>query len=102
MIVELKGNLDMPAAKFLDAKLKEIISMGSIVVLNCKNLTSIGSGGIRSIMMAAKALKDFQGHFALCEMPDRIKNVFELSGMTNVFPVYKKERDALEALEILK
>jgi anti-sigma B factor antagonist len=98
MIVELKGSLDTPAAKQFDARLKDIFAFESTIIVNCRNLDYISSMGIRSIMTAARIV---HGRFALCEVLDRVKDVFELSGLLTFLPVYEKENDAIEALKKL-
>jgi len=101
LILELKGSLDAIGAKSLDAKLKEVNREGEVLLLNCKHLSYISSPGMRSIMMAAKGMGDLQGHFALCEVPDLVKSTLSISSLTSVFPIYEKERDAVQALRIL-
>ncbi|MDQ7826874.1 MAG: STAS domain-containing protein [Candidatus Eremiobacteraeota bacterium] len=95
-IVELKGSLDGEGAKKLDGRLKELFAFESRLLVNCKNLEYISSLGIRSIMTASRILHN---RFVLCELLDRVRDVFEVSGLMRHLPMYASEREALEALK---
>jgi anti-anti-sigma factor len=94
LTVGLKGRLDAGTSKSVeDFLLKQIDAGDRRFVLDLAHLDYISSVGLRVFMMAAKRLKVVQGRIVVCSLSAPIKEVFEISGFTSLFPMFD-DRDA--------
>lgn len=96
-VIRLKGRLDATNAPDLEKELKPIIenTMGTLLI-NMKDLDYISSAGLRTLLLGAKLLKNKGGALALCNLQDAVKEVFDIAGFTELFPVYASEEEGLE------
>jgi len=94
LTVGLKGRLDAATSKTVEEFLLKKIDAGEKkLVLDLSGLDYISSVGLRVFMMAAKRLKVVQGKIVVCALSTPIKQVFEIAGFTNLFPMFDT-RDA--------
>lgn len=99
VVVALSGRLDAVTVVALEAKLKALIDEGRrAVVINFAALEYISSAGLRCILSAAKKLQAGQGRLLLASLEGMVKEVFELAGFYDLFPVYPSEEEALKAM----
>ena len=97
LTVALKGRLDAATSKTVEEFLLRKIDAGEKhLVLDLSQLEYISSVGLRVFMMAAKRLKVVQGKIVVCSLTPTIKQVFEIAGFTNLFPMFDS-RDAAAA-----
>jgi anti-anti-sigma factor len=97
LMVGLKGRLDAATSKTVEEFLLKKIDAGEKkLVLDLSGLDYISSVGLRVFMMAAKRLKVVQGKVVVCALSAPIKQVFEIAGFTNLFPMFDT-RDAAAA-----
>lgn len=68
------------------------------VVLDFENLSYINSGGLRSILVAAKRLRNRKTEFIVCSLSDSVEKTFELVAFGRVIKVLKSRSDALTAI----
>jgi anti-sigma B factor antagonist len=47
--------------------------------------------------MALKRITVSNGKFALCNLQENIKEIFEISGFTNIFEIYDTEETAVKS-----
>lgn len=89
LTVGLKGRLDAATSKTVEEFLLKKIDAGEKrLVLDLSGLDYISSVGLRVFMMAAKRLKVVQGKIVVCALSAPIKQVFEIAGFTNLFPMF--------------
>lgn len=89
LTVGLKGRLDAATSKTVEEFLLKKIDAGEKhLVLDLAQLDYISSVGLRVFMMAAKRLKIVQGKIVVCSLQPPIKQVFEIAGFTNLFPMF--------------
>ena len=95
-VVRLKGRLDATNAPDLERELGSIIDRASVTLLvNLKDLDYISSAGLRTLLMAAKAMKKKGGAVALCALQAPVREVFDIAGFTGLFPIYDTEEVAV-------
>jgi anti-anti-sigma factor len=110
--LSLSGRLDATTAKtFQDAILARIESGSCRLVVELSQLEYISSAGLRVFALAGKRLNSVNGKLVLCglkktipyntlnRIPDPVREVFETSGFSTIFPSYGSHDDAVEALQ---
>ncbi len=100
VVVSLQGRLDAVTAPELEKRLFALIDQGeSLFLLNMKGLEYISSAGLRSILAAAKKLKEKQGKIVFGGLGGTVKEVFEISGFLSIFAAFDSEEAALGTME---
>ena len=110
--LSLSGRLDATTAKtFQDAILGRIESGSCRLVVELSQLEYISSAGLRVFALAGKRLNSVNGKLVLCglkktipyntlnRIPDPVREVFETSGFSTIFPSYGSHDEAIEALQ---
>ena len=98
-IVGLKGRLDAGTSGSLEEVLNALVDAGEEKVLvDCRELDYISSAGLRVLLAAAKQFKKHEGSIVLSALNPNVKQVFEISGFTSIFPIYGTREEAQGAL----
>ena len=99
LAVGLKGRLDGNTSKSVeDYLLKQIDAGERVFVLDLTHVDYISSVGLRVFMVAAKRLKVVQGRIVVCSLQGPIKQVFEISGFTTLFPMFDDRESAVKGI----
>ncbi|HDQ40016.1 MAG TPA: anti-sigma factor antagonist [Desulfonatronum sp.] len=94
MVVKVAGRMDATSAPQFEEECAKWIEQGeNFLVVDMGGLEYISSAGLRSILATGKKLKGNGGSLAFGNMQGMVKEVFDISGFTSIFPVY----DTLEA-----
>lgn len=95
-ILELGGRLDSNTSKVLEDKIMEILGQGKKkLLIDFQDVDYINSTGLRVLLLALQQLKKNQGKLILSTIKDYMKEVFEISGYTEIFPIYADQTEAL-------
>ncbi|MEQ8821587.1 MAG: STAS domain-containing protein [Sumerlaeia bacterium] len=100
-ILRLKGRLDLAGAEAIEGFFKEYRMepmQGRRVIVNFAEVPYISSSGLRVLVSALNDVKEQGGEMVLCEMNVGVEEVFEFSGLNDVFKIYREEDDALQAV----
>lgn len=98
-IVGLKGRLDALTSKGIEERLLQLIDGGDRrLVIDLANLDYISSVGLRMFILVGKRLKQVNGKVVVCSLQDAIQQVFEISGFTTLFPIFKSRADAVDGI----
>ncbi len=98
-VLSLKGRLNVTTTADLEAAFNTALSAGAKKVLvDCRDLEYISSAGLRVLLSAAKSFKKVSGEIALSGLIPAVKQVFEISGFTSIFPIHASRDDALAAM----
>jgi anti-sigma B factor antagonist len=96
IVLELGGRLDSNTSKVLEDKVMEILGQGKKkLLMDFKEVDYINSTGLRVLLLALQQLKKSQGKLVLSTIRDYMKEVFEISGYTEIFPIYASQEEAL-------
>ena len=102
-IVSLKGRLDATTATALEQTFDEFIKNGQTKVLvECIELEYISSAGLRVLLAGAKLFKKASGEIALAGLSPNVKQVFEISGFTSIFPIYATREEFCRSQYLIK
>jgi anti-sigma B factor antagonist len=96
-LVIAKGRIDTATVKTLSEALAKIKEAGRYrIVLNMKDVTYISSAGLSELIDTQNTCKYLKrGELVLAEVPPRIREVFELAGLTPLFKIYDTEIEAV-------
>ena len=110
--LSLSGKLDGTTAKSFEDKILTRIDSGDRrFIIDVSELHYISSAGLRVFALAGKRLKSANGKLVLCgfkktipyntlnRIPDPVREVFDTSGFSLIFPSYGSHDDAIEAVQ---
>lgn len=83
----VNGRLDSTTAETLEKNLLPILEEGKENVVDFKELKYISSSGLRVLLVAAKKLSAGGQKLTIVGMQDHIKEVFDISGFTDLFNI---------------
>ena len=88
IIATLEGELDTAAAIDVEQELQPLYeNEGHDIIIECEKLEYIASSGLRILLGILKSAKASGSKVTLRNMNDDIKNVFQLTGLINLFDV---------------
>jgi len=97
-IVSFVGELDSTTAPETDKALKALIEEGAIkILINFQDLEYISSAGLRILLGAAKTLSAKGGRLKMCNLNEVVQEVFDISGFSSIFSLFKTEEEAVQA-----
>lgn len=95
-VVDLEGRLDTSNFGELEKMLVGFIDRGEKeIVVNCAGLIYVSSSGLRVLLMVLKKITATGGKFHLCSLQDNIREIFEISGFTSIFKIFKNLDEAV-------
>lgn len=96
VVVSLQGAIDISNTPEIYKELKSLISQGKVnIVIDLSKVNYIASSGLGVIISSYKAAKENKGALKLAEIPDVIIDVFNLTGLNQIFEIYPSVNDAL-------
>ena len=96
VVLTVSGRMDADNARQFEEKCKESIAEGhTTLVADLGRLEYVSSMGLRIILSVAKTLQTKGGAFRLCCLNGLVKQVFEITGLLEVFRVYESVESAL-------
>lgn len=99
-VLHLRGRLDFAAAPDFETQVKSLISAGeSKIVLDCRDLKYVSSSGLGAFIACGKTLPG-GGAIVFAGLSNHIESLFEMTGITGLFPMYKTKQDALRRLGV--
>jgi len=97
VIVSITGRLDTTNYSLLEKKLTDLIdNHEDKILVECSKMDYVSSSGLRILLMALKKITLAKGKFVLCNLQENIREIFEISGFTNIFEIYTTQEEALE------
>lgn len=97
-IISLGGRLDAFSSSDVETKLNALIGTGEVqLVVNLDNLEYISSSGLRVLLATLKKVRKNQGDIRLACLKPYIKEVFDISGFTQLFKIFDNEETATDS-----
>ena len=92
--VSLKGELDLSSVGKVEEELERVEKDGpAVLVLDLSQLSFLDSTGLGVMVGALKRVRTNNGELALVCSESRILKVFEITGLTKVFPMHRTLAD---------
>jgi anti-anti-sigma factor len=84
-----KGRIDTMNARIFEGEINELIENGYIsIILDLGELEYISSSGLRVVLTTRKKLIPLGGYIRLCNLQPSVSEVFEISGFSNIVPLF--------------
>jgi anti-sigma B factor antagonist len=95
-ILAVEGDIDLNSSPIMREKFEELIKKNtSKIIINFQNVSYIDSSGLATVIEMLQRLKKNQGQLRLSNLPEKIKNLFEITKIDKLFQMYSTEADAL-------
>src|SRR5579862_8186662 len=86
----VSGRMDAENAPQFEQQCRACIAEGlNGLVVDLGELTYVSSMGLRSFLALAKTLQDKGGALRICRLNGLVKQVFEITGLSQIFLVYE-------------
>lgn len=96
VVLVVSGRMDAENAPQFEEKCKQCIVEGhNGLVADLGGLTYVSSMGLRSFLSVAKTLQSMGGALRLCGLKGLVQQVFEITGLLQVFSVYESVESAV-------
>ena len=96
--LRIVGRVDSSVAKLLEQKVLDVASRDDRIVVDLREMNYVSSAGLRSFIILAKHARSKRQTIALCGMAEEIAEIFEISGLLELFVVYDSVESAVAAL----
>lgn len=99
VVVKLIGRMDADTNKEFEAAVAQLVQEGSIfLVVDVTELLYINSAGLGSFLRNAKRAQEKGGALLLCGLKGLVKEVFEMTRLISVFPVFDSTDAACQSI----
>ncbi len=96
-ILAFEGKLDTGTSPDAQQQLTRLIEAGgNRFLVNFEKLDYISSAGLCVLLAAAKQLKGIDSELRICSLNEVVAEVFDISGFTTIFKVFRSESEALD------
>jgi stage II sporulation protein AA (anti-sigma F factor antagonist) len=96
--VVLDGSLDIAGAAAIDLQMNVVAGVHRSVMLDLSKVTFLGSMGLRSLLLPARAILAKGGTIVTFGANEPVRQVLKTSGIDTLIPVYPDFEQALGAL----
>jgi anti-anti-sigma factor len=96
--VVLDGSLDIAGAAAIDLRMNVIGGASKAVLVDMKQVTFIGSMGLRALVQPARAISKRGGKIAIFGPQELVEKVLTTSGIDTMIPIYHDYEAAVAAL----
>jgi anti-anti-sigma factor len=96
VVLTIAGRIDSSASAEFQRHLSAMVERGeNSLVLDFSSVDYISSAGLGAMLSTAKKLRTRSGSIALAGVNARVRQVFDMSGFTQLFPIYAEVTAAL-------
>ena len=97
-ILSLEGRLDLTSASGLKEASKNVLNNESKkVILNLDKVDFINSSGLGALVSILKEVRNSQGAMKLTNLAPYVKEIFDITQLTNIFEIFSDEKQALSS-----
>ncbi len=98
LVIRVQGRLDATTTEAFNHEWQSWVdSKVTRVTLDLSDLEYITSAGLRGVVALHKTLKGRHGELALCGLNGLVSEVFAVSGLSFLLPIYKTLEEAVVA-----
>ncbi len=98
VVLDLEGNIDINASNIVEAVGWVIKNKSAYVVLNFSQVNMVDYIGISVIAVAYKNILNHKGKMEICAVPQHLRNLFTVVGLSRVFTFFETEDEAVNNL----
>ncbi len=97
--VELDGRMDIAGAAAVDMKMNLIAGTAQKLLIDLEKVTFLGSMGLRSIVLPARAVRSRGGKVVLLAPTEMVESVLKASSIDTLLPIHHDLATAIAALQ---
>ncbi len=97
--LRIVGRVDSSVSKILEQKVLDVASRDGAIIVDLAQMNYVSSAGLRSFITLAKRAHSSNRVIALCAMSEEVAEVFEISGLLELFSIYDSVEAAVAALQ---
>jgi anti-anti-sigma factor len=97
--VALDGRLDIAGAAAVDLKMNIVAGSANKLLIDLEKVSFLGSMGLRSIVLPARAVKSRGGKVVLYAPDEMVESVLKTSGIDTMLPIHHNLGAAIAALQ---
>lgn len=95
-VVTLQGEIDMYRSPQLRQALVDVIGEKSAsVVIDASDVPHMDSSGVATLVEALQQVKRYKGRLVLVGLQQRVRSVFEIAKLTDLFEIKSSVEEAL-------
>lgn len=95
-VIYPKGHLDAHNVERFEKEILKFIMNNTVnILVNCKDLNYISSAGMGIIMGYLDEVREKGGDIKLCSLNERVFEIFDLVGFTDIYEFLKDEESAI-------
>jgi len=95
-VLRVAGEVDVYSASALRERTLDLVAAGAVhIVIDLGGVTFIDSSGLGVLVGCLKRLREHDGSLTLVIDADRVLRVFEITGLTKVFPPHPSVAEAI-------
>jgi anti-anti-sigma factor len=98
--IKLSGRMDVQGAQEIDLKFTGYTAQQRSVIVDLSGVNFLASIGIRTLLMAAKAVSGRGGKIVLLNPDDNVTKVLEMAGIDTMIPISRSFDDARLAVSV--
>lgn len=96
--IDLDGRLDIAGAALVDLKMNVVAGSSKNLLIDLKRVSFLGSMGLRSIVLPARAVLGRGGKVVLFAPNEMVESVIKTSGIDSLIPIYHDFAAAIAAM----
>lgn len=96
--ISLAGRFDIEGAQQIDLRFTGLTANQKAVVVDLAGVNFLASIGIRTLVLAAKAIAQRGGKMVLLNPDGNVTKVLEMAGIDTLIPISRSLEDALSAV----
>ncbi len=98
VIVDLTGEVDFyNSSKVRERFINLVKQKRKAILINLGEVTYIDSSGLATLIELMQKLNGYGGKLKLIGLNQSVRNIFEVSKLTEIFSIYQEEQEALKA-----
>ena len=98
--VTLAGRMDAPGTAEIEQKLMDYVGTHRSVILDMNAVNFLTSAGIRTLILAAKAVSRRGGKMVLLNLDPKVRQVLEIANLAKWIPIHQSLEEARSAVSV--
>ncbi|OPY47005.1 MAG: STAS domain protein [Methanosaeta sp. PtaU1.Bin028] len=95
-IVSIEGRMDTANSKDVESRLDQVIGdKREKMLIDLAGVDYISSVGLRVLLASLKRHRERRGKMALISLQPFVQDVFRITGLEKIFPIYSSEAEAM-------
>jgi anti-sigma B factor antagonist len=98
-VIAISGRVDVISANDLEIFINNSICDNSRMIFDLSDMEYISSSGLRVFLAALKILKKKNGEMRLASLQPVVKNILDISGLSNIFSIHHNLKEAIDSFD---